>query len=1086
MSLIDGEQADRALTDLAVMATLGETPSAQWLTALLSALPVAAAIADETLRLLAVNTAFGAMLERPAAALIGTCAGGLFVLDAWEVDLELDQLPLESGQSRSTPARAPRSDGPAAELTLTLSRLDAPTERALHLLTLQRPTASADDPFRDTGSSDAGVRIRSRPILSVADEGVPIMAVCPGAPHGTAARQQLERVAAILRRGHRSGADRTYILSVPFSLFDEREQTMAYLAACRALPTAARNRLILMLDAPPARLEPARLVGALEALRPFASQLALALPSLDELPPAPESLGLGLLALRADRLADSYRRDPQRLFALCQRLRGAGISLLGRDCASHADAEFARRVRLDYISYAADPRRLPRSRLFALAGVDGHCERVPALPDTAIIEATDSGIVYVDATHPDQPVVRVNPAFLAMTGYAEGEVLGRNCRFLQGPDTDAATIAQISAGIREGVPVRCELLNYRKDGTPFWNHLAISPVRDADGRITAFAGMLTDITAQRATQAAHDQFAQMLAGIAESVPGFVYQISQRSEDDLHFTYVGRSAAALFGLASDAALTPRELFELTLPEDRARLAESWREAARTLETLDLEFAIQRPDGERRWLRSRVRPMRRANGDILWNGVSLDVTPEKAAKDELTYLRDHDPLTCLPNARRFHDELATYLTDTRSRGRRASLFIVDFVHFHEINDTYGMSTGDQILTMIAARLQEAFPADSRFFRLQADQFAVLVAAEGGEQNARQIAGAAAPVLSAPFDLAGGMINLPARIGVCVDSSAAAQESGGEGALEFAQRADIALHAAKRAASPGITLYSTDIDDRLRTSVIVKQSLRGAIERREFELHYQPIVQIKTGRILGAEALVRWNHPLLGTQPPDTFIPIAEETGLIGPLGAWILRDALHTANLCRAAQLPQISVNVSGVQISDPGFLATVEAALAESGVDPRMLELELTETFLIGHCAETSHALAALRKLGVRIAIDDFGAGYSSFHYLRHLPVDKLKVDRSFVRHLQPEARGDVAILEAMVAMARSLGVELVVEGIETPFQRDLLASIGCEIAQGYLFARPGPLAELLHRLDAQTAATGASAAVGEAATRPSR
>lgn len=181
-----------------------------------------------------------------------------------------------------------------------------------------------------------------------------------------------------------------------------------------------------------------------------------------------------------------------------------------------------------------------------------------------------------------------------------------------------------------------------------------------------------------------------------------------------------------------------------------------------------------------------------------------------------------------------------------------------------------------------------------------------------------------------------------------------------------------------------------------------------------------------------------------------------------------------------------MNVSGVQISDPAFVSSVEEALAQSGVDPSMLELELTETFLIEHCTETSHALSALRRLGIRIAIDDFGAGYSSFHYLRHLPVDKLKVDRSFVRHLQPEARGDVAILEAMVAMARSLGVELVVEGVETPFQRDLLASIGCEIAQGYLFGRPGPLSELLHRLDGQYAAPGASAPGTESAPRPSR
>lgn len=563
-----------------------------------------------------------------------------------------------------------------------------------------------------------------------------------------------------------------------------------------------------------------------------------------------------------------------------------------------------------------------------------------------------------------------------------------------------------------------------------------------------------------------DRLAQMLEDIGDALPGFVYQISERGDSEPRFAFLGRPAASVLGLNAEASITPRGCFGLALPNERPRIEQSWREARATLGTLDLEFQIERADGERRWLRSHARPTRRPGGEILWSGVALDVTQQKLIEEESRYLRDHDPLTRLPNARKFHDELVGCLAESRAAARRATVYMIDFVRFHEINDVYGMRAGDQILMLIAARLRAAFPRASRFYRLHADHFAVLCNDAPSEECVRQLAAAAMPVLCAPFILPPGAVSLQARIGLYVDTPQNAHESGPEAALRFMQRADIALHAAKRAARPGIALYSRDIDARARANVLLKQSLRSGIDRREFELHYQPIVQINTGRMLGAEALVRWNHPLLGMHRPDGFIPLAEESGLIVPLGAWILSEALRAAARCRSTRQPfRIAVNVSGVQIADSGFLASVEQALAETGVEPVLLELELTETFLIEHCAKTAHALSSLRRLGVRIAIDDFGAGHSSFHYLRHLPVDTLKVDRSFIRHLRPTAKGDVSILKAMLAMACSLGVELVIEGVETPYQRQVLADIGCETAQGYLFGHPVPLPELVLQLE---------------------
>ena len=1071
MSNLTGARYDTAALDAHETGVHDSMQEQLWSRAFLAAVPLPAAICDDTLRLAAVNSEFCATIDLPPEALIGLHIDALPGLETVKLEPVSDDLGSHIAHSGARLAYLSRAGQTKTPASITISPLNTPTGRRLQLVILHTAPPSVPR-LNEPRSADYLRRpIQSLTVHDVDGNPLPLRLIRPGSTGISNYQEYIEQVVELVGDDKINSARVTFIASIDYSVFDDCNLVRKCLESLRRLPAVARQQLILMLGAPDDPRQTPRLIAALEALRPFARKLGLALRSCDESAIEIEGLNLGLLALPAEGLAEAFRIGTEPLRDFCDRARKGGIALLIHDGATQADIEFARRLPADYIHYTTDLLQLPRSRLFALSGVKDRGVHPPSLPHTAIIEATDSGIVYVDATQFDQPIVRVNPAFLAMTGYSENEVIGRNCRFLQGPATDPQAVAQIRSAIRRGEPTRCELLNYRKDGSTFWNQLVMSPVRDQDGGVIAFSGMLTDITAQREAQAAHDRLAEVLEGVADTIPGFVYQILQRSEADLEFTYLSRSAAAVLGLDGDTPPSPSDFFALTFPEDRPRLALSWRDASASLTTLDLEFAIRQPDGERRWLRSRARPIRRPKGEILWNGLSLDVTPERVAKEELTYLRDYDPLTHLPNSKKFHDQLEAHLLEARSAGHLASLYLIDFVRFHEINDTYGKAIGDVILRMIAARLHDAFPTENRFFRLQADQFAVLGDAAQSETDAREMAAAAAAVLSAPFELSGGAINLPARIGLCVDPPKDSPENLRPGALEFAQRADIALHAAKRTALPGVTLYSTDIDDRLRTNVIVKQSLRGAIDRQEFELHYQPIVQISTGRILGAEALVRWNHPVLGMQRPDTFIPIAEESGLIGPLGAWILRDALRAAERCRSTHVPspRIAVNVSGVQISDPAFLSNVEEALVDTGVDPRLIELELTETFLINHCTETADALSALRKLGIRIAIDDFGAGYSSFHYLRHLPVDKLKVDRSFICHLQPTAHGDIAILKAMLAMARSLGLELVIEGVETALQRDLLLNIGCEIAQGYFFARPGSLKELLHRLDRQAA-----------------
>jgi EAL domain-containing protein (putative c-di-GMP-specific phosphodiesterase class I) len=266
---------------------------------------------------------------------------------------------------------------------------------------------------------------------------------------------------------------------------------------------------------------------------------------------------------------------------------------------------------------------------------------------------------------------------------------------------------------------------------------------------------------------------------------------------------------------------------------------------------------------------------------------------------------------------------------------------------------------------------------------------------------------------------------------------------------------LRAAKQEGPGAYRVYSVAFDDRLRNRLALRQSLHRAIEGQQFELHYQPLVQLASGRIVGAEALVRWNHPELGTQRPDVFIPLAEASGMIVPLGAWAIKQAMRQGQLWKRPGVgaPRIAINISSIQLAKPGFIAAVEQALSETGADPRDFEFELTEGLMIEPSSETLAILTWVKSLGFGITIDDFGTGYSTFKYLRDFPVDKIKIDQTFVRQLAIDS-SDASIIRSMIALSRSLGVQIVAEGVETAMQRDFLRDEGCEVGQGYFFSLP--------------------------------
>ncbi len=440
---------------------------------------------------------------------------------------------------------------------------------------------------------------------------------------------------------------------------------------------------------------------------------------------------------------------------------------------------------------------------------------------------------------------------------------------------------------------------------------------------------------------------------------------------------------------------------------------------------------------------------------------DVSGMHAAEEKLRHLAHHDPLTGLPNRLLLEDRLDQAIEVARRQQQGFMLLFLDLDSFKVVNDTLGHSVGDELLRIVAGRLRDSLRGSDTIARLGGDEFVILA----GDNTAEYAADLAKKILAtvhAPFDLAGERITVSGSIGIAVYP-----DHGGDRHL-LMRAADIAMYSAKEAGRNRYRFYSEDMAEHSNERLIIEQGLRRAIEEDQLVVHYQPQVDLSNGRIFGVEALVRWMHPELGMIPPTRFIPIAEASGVIDSLGHWVLERACREIlGLCDASgrQL-RLAVNVSVREFMREDFVGAVRDTLVASGFPATALELEITESTLQAH-ERSVVIIGELKRLGVSISIDDFGTGYSSLSVLRDLPIDLIKIDRSFIHHL-PEARDEIAIVEAVVALAASLRMEIIVEGIERPEQSELLQRLGCGGGQGYLFSRPITHAALVDMLATRT------------------
>jgi diguanylate cyclase (GGDEF)-like protein len=450
---------------------------------------------------------------------------------------------------------------------------------------------------------------------------------------------------------------------------------------------------------------------------------------------------------------------------------------------------------------------------------------------------------------------------------------------------------------------------------------------------------------------------------------------------------------------------------------------------------------------------------AGNIMLFEGTAEDITNRKEAEAQVNFLAYHDALTGLPNRALFTDRLETALAAPRRRNQKLAVLFLDLDRFKNINDSLGHSFGDQMLKVVAERLKESVREQDTVARVGGDEFLIMLSVVDHAAESELAAHRIMNAIVRTFLVRGHMLSTTCSIGVSIFPH------HGEDGETLIRNADAAMYCAKDDGSNRVCVFADRMNNAAVAQLTLENDLRTALDAREFFLVYQPQMEIATGRITGIEALLRWQHPVLGLVPPDRFITVAENSGLILPVGEWVIRTACAQIRTWQSHNLPvpPVSVNVSALQFRQEGFCSSIRRALEESGLSSQSLELELTESVLLSSAALIRPVLEELKNMGVALAIDDFGTGYSSLSYLKQFRFGKLKIDRSFIRDLVAD-NDDAAITTAIIRMAKSLNLKVLAEGVETEAQMSFLRERGCDEIQGYYFSRPlaaGDLAALL-------------------------
>ena len=665
-----------------------------------------------------------------------------------------------------------------------------------------------------------------------------------------------------------------------------------------------------------------------------------------------------------------------------------------------------------------------------------------------------------------------NKTWLDFTGRPLAAELGDGWADGIHPDDREASLAAYRHAFAARQSFEIEYRLRRRDGAWRWMFDCGAPFHDLDGAFSGYIGSCYDITARKEAEDACRASEERLESIVGSLDEVVWSVKPGSHDVI---FQSSAAERVYGHPVQAFFDNPNLWaEVVHPDDRVRVQPFLDELARRGH-LEMEYRIVRPDGGVRWLRARARVVRDGSGQPLrYDGIVSDVTERKRYEEQLEFQATHDALTGLPNRNLLGDRIGQALVRAARDGRSAAVLFVDLDQFKFVNDSLGHDVGDVLLRAVADRLQATVREGDTVARQGGDEFVIVLHDVVREEDAADVAQKVLSSLNPPVAVEGHELFVAASVGISL------YPQDGDDIHTLLRNADMAMYRAKEEGRNNFQFFAADMNVRLSERLTLEGSLRHALEREEFALYYQPQVDLLSGEIVGMEALLRWRHPELGLVPPVKFIPLAEETGLIVAIGAWVLKKACAQNKAWQDAGLPRltVAVNLSARQFRRSDLVHGVLRVLEETGLPARCLDLELTEGTIMHDPERVADVLQELSDMGVQLSVDDFGTGYSSLGYLKRFPIDKVKIDQSFVRDITTDP-DDAAIAKTIVSIAHDMRMKVVAEGTETEGQVDALRGYGCDEIQGYLFSKPLPADEfeVLLREGRRLAAGG---------TRPSR
>jgi diguanylate cyclase (GGDEF)-like protein/PAS domain S-box-containing protein len=665
--------------------------------------------------------------------------------------------------------------------------------------------------------------------------------------------------------------------------------------------------------------------------------------------------------------------------------------------------------------------------------------------------AFDYAAIGMALAAPDGRWLKVNQALCDIVGYSEREMLGLTYHDITHPD-DVATIADDAMKLLAGeiATYETEKRYVHKLGRSVTVALSMSLVRDANEAPLYFICQVQDISVRKSTEAAlfaeQERARVTLNSIGDAVlttdmKGNISYLNVVAEKMTGWSLEeagGRPLAEVFRILDGSTRQPsRSPAELALTENKTVGMASG-------------VVLVRRDGSEVGIEDSAAPIHDRDGTVI--GAVLvfhDVTASREMMEKTAHLAHYDFLTDLPNRPLLNERLAQAIALARRHRRRAAVLFLDLDRFKDVNDSLGHAVGDKLLLSVTGRLLACVRVSDTVSRQGGDEFIVLLPDIDRPQDAGHFAAKILSALALPHEIDGEELHVTMSIGIAL------YPDDGQDVETVIKSADTAMYHAKENGRDNYQFFAQEMNTRVVERLSIEARLRGALERREFSLHYQPKINLESGTLIGTEALIRWRHPVRGIILPEQFIPIAEECGLIIPIGDWVLREACGQAKawIDGGLEAVPVAVNISAMQLRHKDFLEGVRGILTETGLEPRLLELELTESVLMQDPESTGRTLQALKAMGVQLAVDDFGTGYSSLSYLTQFPIDTLKIDQSFVHRMLLNAN-DASMISTVISMGKNLNQRVIAEGVETKQQFRFLQARRCNQGQGYYFSHP--------------------------------